>query len=366
MAKENICIQGTEGYSSCFVDSPPNDLVCKICLNVSCDAQQTNSCCGSNFCRECLERYVQSTVVDRNICPYCRQPSFAFVPDLRAQRQILNLQVYCPNKQLGCTWTGELRSMENHINNFVSVANKGCLFTEVQCSNDCGRLIQRGLLEGHLKSDCKLRQVNCKYCSITGTYQWIVGDHQQECQKYLVECPHHCNIGSVRREDMTGHLEECSLAVVECPFSIVGCKSVLRRDQKSEHLKQTAEQHMMYNKDAIISIHNELKEVKQLLEVKIQQFDETQTKLKDTLERLSATEDELSSVKQELKDVRKELHPRIEENEAKLQQLQFEDVKVQLPPSSIDQFPMDYDCIKTGILLIKMTDFKRKKKQREG
>ena len=50
----------------------------------------------------------------------------------------------------------------------------------------------------------------------------------------------------------------------------------------------------------------------------------SQTKLKDILEQLS-TEDELSSVKQELKDIRKEFHSRIEENEGKLEQLQFED-----------------------------------------
>lgn len=134
MAKENIeapAIQGTEGYNCCFVESPPTDLVCKICLNVSCDAQQANNCCESNFCRECLERYIQSTVIDKDICPYCRQTGFAFVPDIRAQRQILNLPVYCPNKHLGCTWNGELRSVEKHLNKFVSSTSKGCLFTEV-------------------------------------------------------------------------------------------------------------------------------------------------------------------------------------------------------------------------------------------
>ena len=163
---------------------------------------------------------------------------------------------------------------------------------------------------------------------------------------------------------MAGHLEECPLAIVECPFSIVGCKSVVRRDQKLEHLKQTAEQHMICNKDAIVSIQNELTEVKQLLELKTRQFDKTQTALKDTLERLTATQDELSSVKQELKDVKKELHSRIEENEAKLQQLQaqFKDnMKVLMSPSSTDQFPVDYDSIRSGILLIKVTDFERKR-----
>ena len=119
--------------------------------------------------------------------------------------------------------------------------------------------------------------MNYEYCNITGTYQWITGDHQQE--ECLVECPHHCKTGSIRREDMTRHLEERPLAIVKCPFSIVGCKTVLRRDQKSEHLRQTAEQHMICNTDGIVNIQNELEDVKQLLEVKAQQFDETQTRL---------------------------------------------------------------------------------------
>ena len=364
---ETFTIQGTKGYNLYFVESPPNDLVCKICLSVCCNPQQSNSCCGNDFCRGCLEKYVQSTVIDGDVCPYCRQPNFAFVPDLKAQRQVLNLQVYCPNNEQGCTWTGELRSVEKHLGQNVS---NGCPFTEVQCNNDCGVVIRRNLLEDHLMSDCKLRQVHCEFCGTTGTYQCITGDHQKECDEYLMECPNHCKTGSIRRQDMTRHLDECPLAVVECPFAIVGCEGVVRRDNKVDHLKQTVDQHTMCNKNAIVSMQNELKEVKQLLQVKDQQFHSTQTRLNNTVERLSATENELDSVKQELKDIKKELNSRIAENEAKLQQLQLqveENMKILMSSVLANQHPIDYANTKTGVLLIiRVTDFERKRTQREG
>ena len=363
-------MQATEGYNCYFVDSPPNDLVCKICLCVSRDVQQANSCCGNNFCRACLERYIQSTVTDRNICPFCRQPSFAFVPDLKAERQVLNLQVYCPNKQLGCMWTGELRSMEKHLNKNVNTSSNSCPYTEVQCNNDCGVMMQRRLLEKHQKSDCKLRQVNCDYCGVTGTFHWITRDHQQEeCHKYLLECPNHCKVAPIRREDMTKHLEGCPLAVVKCPFSSVGCDSDVRRDHMVEHFKLMAEQHIMCNKGAIVSIQNELKEAKQTLEVKNQQLDSTQARLKNALEKLSATENELCSVKQELQDVKEELHSRVEENETKLQQLQaqFKDTMKFLTSSSLDKCPVDYNDVKTdGLLMVNVTDFEHKRRHCEG
>ena len=94
MAKENTetpHIQGTGGHNSCFVESPPNDLVCKIWLNVSFDAQQTNSCCGSNFYRDWnawKDMYNPPLLMEK--CFLIAVKSFAFVPDLRAERQILN------------------------------------------------------------------------------------------------------------------------------------------------------------------------------------------------------------------------------------------------------------------------------------
>ena len=74
---------------------------------------------------------------------------------------MLNFKVFCPHKHQGCEWVGELRSMDNHVNK-KSNNNIGCPFTELLCSNGCGVVMQRRLVEGHLKSECELREVNCE------------------------------------------------------------------------------------------------------------------------------------------------------------------------------------------------------------
>ena len=50
-----------------FVDPPPDDLVCLICLSVARDPQQVN-CCGKVLCRTCLQEHKRYS----NICPQCR------------------------------------------------------------------------------------------------------------------------------------------------------------------------------------------------------------------------------------------------------------------------------------------------------
>ena len=71
---------------------------------------------------------------------------FTFMPDARTKRYIWSLKVFCFHKSLGCTWTGELRSLEQHLVKNLD-NKKGCPFTELQCSNGCGVVMQRRLVE---------------------------------------------------------------------------------------------------------------------------------------------------------------------------------------------------------------------------
>ena len=192
------------GYDCDFVESPVDDLLCKICHFPARDPQQTNECCGQTFCAVCLGKYMDSKILDNKQCPYCKTEPFTFVRDAKTKRYVEGLKVFCLHKLLGCTWTGELRSLEQHL---VKDIRKGCPFTELQCSNGCGVVMQRRLVEGHLKSECELREVKCEYCNTTGSYQWINSSHCEECPKYPVECPNHCEVGHVRREEISGHLE---------------------------------------------------------------------------------------------------------------------------------------------------------------
>lgn len=103
------------GYDCDFVESPADDLLCKICHYPARDPILA-VCCGQSFCSCCLECYRQSKVIDHSSCPYCREENFQTVPDKRTGRCVLNLKVFCPHKHQGCEWIGELRSLEDHMN----------------------------------------------------------------------------------------------------------------------------------------------------------------------------------------------------------------------------------------------------------
>ena len=270
--EENVAAVTEEvimGFDYDFVETPPPDgLTCKICHFPAREPQQTNVCCGQTFCAACLQKYLGSNILDNNRCPYCNEVPFKYAPDIKTNRAVGDLKVYCPHKLSGCNWVNELRSLEQHI---TTDNKRGCPFTELQCSNGCGVVMQRRLVEGHLKSECELREVNCEYCNTTGSYQWINSSHQEECPKYPVECPNHCEVGHVRREEMGGHLEECPRAITKCLF---GCGGVVRADA-TEHMKQAMTSHM----EQMLRHIEQLKSTKEDLENEIHKI---QIKLDDT------------------------------------------------------------------------------------
>ena len=272
------------GYDCDFIEPPPDDLLCKICHYPARDPVLA-VCCGNNFCKSCLELYHQSNIIN---CPHCHAENCQSMPDKRTERYVFNLKVFCHHKCQGCNWIGEMQMLGDHINQ-NSNNNIGCPFTELWCSNGCGVMIQRRLIEGHLKSECELRKVKCEYCNTTGNYQWISSSHQEECLGYPVECPNHCEIGHVRREEMSGHLEECPLAIVECPYVAVGCESVVRRKEQMEHVMRSMGQHMEYNKNTILGTQNELERIKE--------------ELQNTCDKLHAREKELQNTKEDLQTI---------------------------------------------------------------
>ena len=296
------------GYDCDFVETPADDLLCRICQYPARDPILT-VCCGHNFCTTCLQRYLHSRSIDHGSCPYCREDRFQTMPDKRTERYVLNLKVFCPHKDLGCKWIGELRSLEDHVSENSSI-HTGCPFTELQCSNGCGVVMQRRLVEGHLKSECELREVKCEYCKITGNHRWINSSHRKECHKCPIECPNHCEVGHVRREEIRGHLKECSLAVVKCPFAAVGCESVVRRNKEMEHVMGSVGQHMEYNKNTILDTQNELEHVKKDLQRTNDRLDAKEKELQSVKKDLEATKSRVLVREQELADIKKDLQAR--------------------------------------------------------
>ena len=86
--------QNTKGYDQdLFVDPPPDDLVCLICLSVARDPQQVN-CCGKVLCRTCLKELKRYS----NSCPQCRVEITSFAD--KRSKSYYYTQAICPKPNI--------------------------------------------------------------------------------------------------------------------------------------------------------------------------------------------------------------------------------------------------------------------------
>ena len=110
-------------------------------------------------------------------CAQCRG-NFDATEDKFFTRQILSLKVHCFYSKFGCPWTGELRQLDEHIENNCRIKFVRCHYCNehhhntdehlltchianntITCPNHCYNLIQRKNIEAHLENECPLRVI---------------------------------------------------------------------------------------------------------------------------------------------------------------------------------------------------------------
>ena len=77
MPSHATCKMG--GYDCKFVDTPPDNLVCQICLLVAGNAHKV-TCCGKVYCKTCLDQHNRHF----RSCPNCKERGQDF-PDIRRE-----------------------------------------------------------------------------------------------------------------------------------------------------------------------------------------------------------------------------------------------------------------------------------------
>ena len=107
--------EGTSGGYDCEFTQPPPAVyqtTCPICHLILRDPYQA-TCCGYNFCYTCSQQ------VQRNNspCPWCRKAKYEFQKDMGMGLALNKLGVYCTYSIDGCTWRGELRELQAHLDN---------------------------------------------------------------------------------------------------------------------------------------------------------------------------------------------------------------------------------------------------------
>ena len=136
------------GYDYTYVEEPPENLNCPICI-MPCREPQIIDCCGAKFCRSCIER---ERFAGRP-CPLCRVKEFKTLIDREHQRKILGLKVYCNHREQGCQWVGEVRHIDNHL-------AEDCQYVLEVCRWKCGRKYKRKDIKVHEEDECGNRPMD--------------------------------------------------------------------------------------------------------------------------------------------------------------------------------------------------------------
>lgn len=225
------------GYSCEFVDTVPEELQteCSICLYVLKDPHLVD-CCGHRFCKDCIKTHV----FRNNSCPLCKQDYPSIVADKQLARILRQKVVRCTHNEEGCTWTGELHLLDNHLD--LKERLKGCHYQQLTCSY-CNSIFQRGQLESH-ELKCPKRVLICEYCNVFECLQEELAEHWDYCDHYPIVCPKGCG-AKVTRMTLDEHLQDwCSLTVVECEFAYAGCEIRVPRKDMNDHLNQSMKDHL--------------------------------------------------------------------------------------------------------------------------
>ena len=153
------------GYDYEFVTPPPKSLECSICLLTLRDPHVI-SCCGNEFCQVCIECVKR----DNKPCPLCNEQNFTTLLHKKLVREVNALVIYCPQKELGCDWKGELGKVYGHLYPEHDGIN-GCGYVIISCSYDCGMQLQRQKLREHKMEICPKRPVEMQVASLLKKFE---------------------------------------------------------------------------------------------------------------------------------------------------------------------------------------------------
>lgn len=177
--------------------------------------------CGHGMCHSCLQDLEWKTkerVLDFS-CPSCRQKIDNIQPATIINRIIMSVKVKCGFFERGCSWTGELSNLQDHL-------TKECHFQLVNCTfENCKETMERHRLSDHQEL-CPFKTVLCMYCSSRCPMSELK-DHCATCWKYPVPCPNQCSMETMEREMVEVHRNICCKEVVACEFSSFGCNSTV-------------------------------------------------------------------------------------------------------------------------------------------
>ena len=258
------------GYECEFVDQAPDDYFCKLCKHVAREPTIA-SCCTEVLCKACIDAIVQ----DKKPCPSCEDVEIKIQgPHKKYTSKILALEVRCTMKDRGCPWTGQLQSLNAHLD----VTTGDCQYVDVECPKKCVQKVQKRNVDTHLANECPNRDYRCPHCNFASSF-CVVSKHFDVCRYYPLACPNRCGV-TFERDDLDDHMKMCRLEEVKCVFAKAGCQANFIRENEDAHMDQNTQKHLALMPAATLKMLHEQQEVfVKTLEQKDEQIKRVEQKL---------------------------------------------------------------------------------------
>ena len=113
---------------------------CPVTFEFLKDPRQTNLCCGNHLSRATAERLE----AEGKPCPICKKAPLETTEDLFFKRKVMELNVRCSNRAIGCKWVGELGNLNDHLK--LGSVDGLCDFVAVDCPLKCGGVSNDAIL----------------------------------------------------------------------------------------------------------------------------------------------------------------------------------------------------------------------------
>ena len=150
-----------------------------------------------------------------------------FIFLLAGEQEIKALQVMCSNDENGCGWTGELRSLDNHLTT--------CGYALLPCANKCTN---------------NMREAYVLRCAMDNHLQNTCPNRQYQCDDLVPRC------------ELSDHRTKCLFEKVPCKYAGIGCEEKLLL----QDLQQHENDYMLHLHLAIETVNKQQKEMKAMKE----------------------------------------------------------------------------------------------------
>ena len=178
---------------------------------------------------------------------------------MTGERDIMALKVNCDNLDNGCQWVGELRSLEEHVQN--------CDYTLLPCTNECKIhnvtvTVLRKDLDNHLTNGCPKRQYQCVHCMEMGEYEERTMEHLKTCRRITIHCPNDQCGTTFSRIMLPFHRLSCRYEKQPCKYAELGCMDKPFRKDLKEH-EEDYQLHLQITTKSVLEQKQQLQQLKQ-------------------------------------------------------------------------------------------------------